>query len=254
MAGPRIAATPRGVAVALLLALSITACRDSSPPPARVASTPVDLTTAGQIRVQVLYRGEPPKRAELNLQSAPQCAEAHPDPVLDPSLVVDGGHLLNAVVWIKSGFGDRPFAPPETHVVLDQRGCMYHPHVAAAMVGQTVEFINSDTEVHNVHGHPDVGRSWNFIMSRKGSSRTLTFDREEVAIPVSCDIHPWMQAYLAVVANPYFGVTGNDGAVILKPVPPGDYTVGVWHEKLGTKEQKVKLDPKGTAELQFSYP
>ena len=70
---------------------------------------------------------------------------------------------------------------------------------------------------------------------------------------VGCDIHPWMRAYLAIIDNPYFGVTGADGSVTLKQVPPGQYVVGVWHEKLGTKELPVKLEAKGTAKLAFTY-
>ena len=121
------------------------------------------------------------------------------------------------------------------------------------MVGQSVEFVNSDPEAHNVHGRPQVLSAFNFLMSRQGSTRTLTFDKPEVAVPVGCDIHPWMSAYVAVVANPYFAVTAADGSVTLANVPPGEYVIGVWQEKLGAKEQRVTLEPRGAASVQFAY-
>jgi len=239
----------------LLLGLAVLAsCSDSSAPPKQtVVATPVDPATAGTIRVEVTYRGAVPTPRVFDMRIAPQCAAQHQGPVYDNSLVVEGGQVANAVVWIKAGLEKWVFAPPTEPVVIDQKGCVYHPHVAAVMVGQPVEFVNSDPEAHNVHARPQVVRAFNFLMSRQGSRRTLTFDKAEVAVPVGCDIHPWMSAYVAVVGNPYVAVTPANGSVTLANVPPGDYIVGVWQEKLGTKEQRVTLEPRGTASLQFAY-
>jgi plastocyanin len=197
----------------------------------------------------VHYEGVVPEPKQLVMRSAPQCAAAHPEAVYDQSLVVKGGRLANAVAWIKGGLENWTFAPASEPVVIDQVGCLYLPRVVTAMVGQPVDFRNSDPEAHNVHGRPSVVKGWNFMMSRRGSIRTLTFDKPEVAVPIGCDIHPWMTGFVAVVPNPYAGVTTDEGEVILRNVPPGDYTVGVWHEKLGTKEQPVKLAPSGEASL-----
>jgi plastocyanin len=249
----RISGRWRRLALGSVL-LVLVSCSDTSAPsePAAVA-TPVDPTTAGIITVVVGYGGTVPTPKVLNMRSAPQCAEAHTVPVFDQSLVVQDGHLSNAVVWIKAGLEGWRFAPPHAAVVIDQKGCIYEPHVAVAMVGQPVEFVNSDPEPHNVHGQPKVISAWNFLLSRQGATRKLTFDRPEIAVAVGCDIHPWMRAYLAVVPNPYAGVSGPDGKVVLRDVPPGDYTLGVWHEQLGTQEQKVSLPPKGTQELRFNF-
>jgi len=239
----------------ILLGLAVlTSCSDSSAPPKQtVVATPVDPATAGTIRVDVAYSGTVPPPKEFDMRIAPQCAAQHQQPVYDNSLLVEGGRVANAVVWIKGGLEKWVFAPPAEPVVVDQKGCVYHPHVAAVMVGQAVEFVNSDPEAHNVHARPQVVTPFNFLMSRQGSKRTLTFDKAEVAVPVGCDIHPWMSAYVAVVGNPYFAVTPANGSVTLANVPPGEYVVGVWQEKLGTKEQRVTLEPRGTASLQFAY-
>jgi plastocyanin len=245
----------RLVALLAVTTLSV-ACSDSSsstPAAKSVVATPVDPATAGTIDVSVKYQGPVPTPQELNMRSAPLCTGAHAGPVYDGSLVVHDGHLANAVVWIKSGLQHWTFAPPSAPVVVDQRGCLYHPHVAAVMVNQPVKFVNSDPEPHNVHGRPTVLSAWNFIISRQGASRTMTFDKPEVGIPMGCDIHPWMRAYLTVVDNPYFGVTGPEGTVTLRQVPPGEYVVAVWQEKLGMQEQSVKLQAKGTAVVSFTY-
>lgn len=240
----------------LLLAVFciLASCSDSSAPPQQtVVATPVDPATAGTIHVDVSYTGAVPTPAVFDMRIAPQCASQHQEPVTDNSLLVQDGHLANAVVWIKEGLEKWVFAPPSAPVVMDQKGCVYNPHVAAAMVGQTVDFVNSDPEAHNVHARPQVVTAFNFLMSRQGSKRTLTFDKPEIAIPVGCDIHPWMSAYLAVVPNPYVAVTPANGSVTLANVPPGEYVVAAWQEKLGTKEQRVKLEPRGSVNAQLAY-
>jgi plastocyanin len=244
-----------------MLALAIAAAvlascsqSESGPPKQKGPVTPVDLSTAGSIQVQVTYSGAPPAAKFINMSGTAGCAALHPDPVADQSLVVNDGRLANAVVYIKSGFGDRAFASPTDPVVIDQKGCLYNPHVVALMVGQPLQFRNSDQEAHNVHGRPKVVDGWNFLMSRPNSTRDVTFDRPEVGILVSCDVHPWMRAYVSVFDNPYFAVTPSNGTATLKAVPPGDYVVAVWHETLGTLDKPVALPASGAASLEFAFP
>jgi len=230
-------------------------CSKSEPggAPAKRPVTPVDPATAGSIRVQVTYDGPVPTPRVINMNGTPACAALHPQPVFYQSLVLNGGRVADAFVYIDSGLGDRGFAAPSTPVVIDQKGCLYDPHVAGVMVGQPLEFRNSDQEAHNVHGRPKQVAEWNFLMSRPGSTRNVTFDRPEVGIPVGCDVHPWMRAYVSVFDQPYFAVTPSDGTVTLKPVPPGEYTVAVWHETLGSLKKPVTLPPSGTVNLDFAY-
>jgi plastocyanin len=238
---------------ATVLAVLLAACSNSSPPPSAVVPTPVDPATAGSIEVSVTYAGAVPPPKTLDMRSAAQCAAAHTEPVFDQSLVVQDGHLANAVVWIKDGLQGWVFAPPTAPAIIDQKGCIYEPHVAAAMVGQPVQFLNSDREAHNVHGRPTLLSAWNFLLSRPGSAQTLRFDKPETGIPVGCDIHPWMRGYLSVLANPFFAVTPASGSVTLSQVPPGKYVIAVWHEKLGTKEQPLTLEPRGAANVQLVF-
>lgn len=242
------------LSLCLLAALAAAGCKDKlDEPPAPVVATPVDAATAGRISIAVRYTGEVPEPKPINMSSTPGCAKLHPEPVYDRTVLVAGGYLENVVVWIEKGLDGWVFAPPEPAAVFDQKGCLYQPRVGAAMVGQAVEFRNSDPEGHNVHGRPDVVGGWNFMMSRQGSERTLYFDKPEIGIPIGCDIHPWMAAFLCVMPNPYFGVTGTDGRVDLASVPPGEYVLAAWHETLGKQAQPVTLGPRGELALEFVY-
>ncbi len=250
----RIRSRPRSHSAALLLAFLLAACSDSSGPPPQPPVTPLDLSQAGGMRVSVRYRGPVPDPAQINMSSAGACAAMHPEPVYDRSLRVADGGVADALVYIKSGFGDRAFTFPTQPVVIDQRGCLYQPRVAAVMVGQPLQFLNSDPEAHNVRGRPAKVSAWNFMMSRPQATRTLYFDAPEIGIRIGCDIHPWMSADVSVLANPYFGVTPENGAVVLKDVPPGDYVIGVWHEVLGEREQAVSVPARGEAAVEIVFP
>jgi plastocyanin len=239
-----------GVVVTTLAACSGSG---SSQPAAKANVTPVDAATAGSITVHISFTGAVPAPKTINMSGVPACAALHPDPVLDESVRVANGKLADVVVYVKSGLGERAFAAPTQPVVIDQQGCLYHPQVAAVMVGQPLQFRNSDSEGHNVHGRPQIAEAWNFLMSRQGATRDVVFSKAETGIPVGCDIHPWMRAYVSVFDNPYFGVTGSDGTVALKNLPPGDYVIGAWHSTLGNLVKPISLAASGAATLDIAY-
>ena len=244
----------RRLAAALLIAIVVPGCSDSSGPGRpKAAVTPVDPATAASLRVTVGYSGQVPPGQPINMSGAPGCAAVHPEPVVDQAVVATNGKLENAVVYIKSGLGDRGFDIPSEPVVVDQKGCLYHPRIAAAMVSQPIKFVNSDTEPHNVRGRPQTVSAWNFMIGVQNASRTIQLNKPEVGIRVGCDIHPWMVAFVSVFDHPYFGVTGTDGTVKLPDLPPGDYVVAAWHEKLGSVEKSVSLPARGSVDVDLAY-
>lgn len=242
------------LSASLLVTASLLGCSDSPRAPERKAgATPIDPATVASIRVGVGYTGVVPAPQPINMSGTPACAAAHPEPVFDRAIAVEGGRLENAVVYIKAGLGDRGFPTPSDPAVVDQKGCLYDPRVAAAMVGQPVKFVNSDPEPHNVRGRPQNVKAWNFMIPVQNASRTVEFDKPEVGIRVGCDIHPWMVAYLSIFDHPYFGVSKSDGPVVLEDLPPGDYVVAAWHEKLGTLEKSVSVPARGSLDLDLTY-
>jgi hypothetical protein len=81
----------------------------------------------------------------------------------------------------------------------------------------------------------------------------MAVDKPEAMIEIKCDIHPWMRAYLGAFDHPYFALSGADGSFTLKNLPPGEYTVEAWHERFGTRSQKVALGAKETKDVVFTF-
>jgi plastocyanin len=236
-----------------IAALTLMICMCSRP--AVIAGSPLPLTSrttgTSTVRGAVRLDGTAPSPAPVNMAADPICAKQHPTPVLSQDVVTEAqGNLQNVVVFIAEGLGDQTFELPSQPVVIDQRGCMYQPHVLAMRANQRLEVVNHDPTSHNIHPIPANNREWN-KSEPPGSKAEETFLREEVAIPVKCNIHPWMRAYVAVFKHPYFAVTGKDGSFDLRNLPAGTYTIKAWHEKLGTSIQKITVGANETKVIDF---
>lgn len=213
--------------------------------------TPLDRSTTGTITGTVTLSGAVPSMAPVRMSG--ECATLHKEPVVAGDALVHDGKVENAFVYVKDGLGDRVFAAPTEPVVVDQTGCLYRPHVAGAQTCQPLTFRNSDGFLHNVHGTPTVSSQWNFSMAMQGSTRSVRLPKPDVPVEVRCDVHPWMRAYVGVVAHPYFAVTGADGRFTLRDVPPGEYVIASWHERFGTHEAHVTLGAKDTKDVAIAY-
>ena len=212
-------------------------------------------STAGTATLKgvVKFVGAAPKSTRVNMAADPRCAKQHPAPVLSQDVVTDANHgLQNVIVFIADGLGNQTFDPPSKPVVLAQKGCMYQPHVLAMQANQRLEVVNDDPTSHNIHPIPANNREWN-KSEPPGSKAEETFPREEIAIPVKCNIHPWMRGYVAVFKHPYFAVTGEDGSFDLSSLPPGTYTIKAWHEKLGTSTQTITVSANETKAIDFVF-
>jgi len=183
----------------------------------------------------------------------PNCAKQHATPVFAQEVMTDSkGNLQNVIVFVSEGLGDRKFDPPTQSAVLEQKGCQYNPHVLALQTNQKLNVVNSDETTHNIHPLPSNNREWNETQPH-GVVIEEAFAREEVAIPVKCNIHPWMRGYVAVFKHPYFAVTGKDGSFNLSNLPPGTYAIEAWHEKFGTTTQKITVGANETKNIDFIF-
>jgi hypothetical protein len=135
-------------------------------------------------------------------------------------------------------------------VTLDQKGCEYHPHVLAFAAGSTVEIVNPDGVLHNIHSYSKVNSAFNMAQPKFKKKLPVKIEKPEL-IQVKCDVHGWMSGWLFSAENPYFGVTGNSGAFKLADVPAGTYTLEVWHETLGKQSQKVTVKAKEEVKVNF---
>jgi plastocyanin len=218
------------------------------------AMTTVDPATAGAISGKIMLDGDAPPADAIQMAADPNCARMHESAVMTEFVLTDmEGGLQNAFIYIKGGLEGMSFATPSEPVTLNQEGCVYVPHVLGLQVGQELNILNSDATLHNIHATPTVNQEFNIGQPVAGMSTTRTFDSVEVMVPFKCDVHRWMNSYAGVLDHPYFAVSGMDGSFTIGNVPPGDYTVGVWHERLGEMEMAVTVGQSATADATFTY-
>jgi uncharacterized protein (DUF2141 family) len=130
---------------------------------------------------------------------------------------------------------------------------MYNPHVFGVRARQTLTIVNNDNTLHNVNAQPANNAGFNFAQPLEGMTNDQIFANPEIMIPVMCNVHAWMQAYIGVVAHPYFAVTGEDGSFTIANLPAGDYVIAAWHESMGEQTQNVSVAANETAEVSFSF-
>jgi plastocyanin len=240
-----------------LSALALVAACSSPPPPAPPAATGtrVDPATAGTITGKVMFTGTPPPVETLKMTTDRACVQqAGPNPASDAVLIAADGALQNVFVYVKDGLAaDYAFDVPTTPVVLDQKGCRYTPRILGIRVGQTMEIINSDATLHNVHALPNANQEFNQSAPVQGFKVTRTFTVPEVMVRFMCNVHGWMTAHLGVMTHPFFAVTAPDGSFELKGLPPGTYTIGAWHEKFGAQTSQVTIAPSQSQSVSFTF-
>ena len=253
----------KSFAVLTLGVLPALACGGSTPeptpaaPPASTAAGPAAAPAApaagaSTISGKVSYEGAVPAPEKIKTSADPKCQAMHPNGLDKKVVDVKDGGLGSVFVWLKSGVTGT-YPPPAAPVVLNQEGCEYHPHIITAQTGQAITIKNDDDTLHNIHPKPTTNKEFNIGQPRKGMEANRSFDKQEVMIPVGCDVHPWMRSYISIVDHPFFAVTKEDGTYEIKNVPPGDYEVEVIHEKLKSQTLKVSVKAGTPAKADFAF-
>jgi len=213
----------------------------------------VSATSTVQIVGSVKLDGAAPHQKLIDMSKEPSCAAVHKDkPVTTESVVVGAnGGLANVVVYISQGLTGNE-APPSQPAQLEQKGCQYVPHVVAVDAGQHIKIMNDDQTSHNIYPQATKNVPWNKSQPAGAQPLDVTWASEEIAIPVKCNVHPWMRAYIVVVKGP-FGVSDDGGSFKLDNVPPGNYTLTAWHETYGTQTQNVTIAAGKPAAVSFTF-
>jgi plastocyanin len=167
--------------------------------------------------------------------------------VPDESILVAGGKLENVVVTIE---GAAAKTEPGT-ITLDQHKCRYVPHVQAAPVGSSLDILNSDGMLHNIHGYLGTATIFNLAMPLKDQKLTRKLTKGGL-VRLKCDVHSWMSGWIVVTDSPV-GVSDKNGTFVVRNVPAGTYTATAWHEKLGQQTAQVTVPASGEATVSFTF-
>ena len=204
----------------------------------------------GSISGTIFFDGAPPVRKPLNVK--PPCENQK---ALSEDLIVnkssDGAKnvIANTVVSIVAIARGKPFVKEAP--VLDQKGCVFVPHIVVVPAGLKLSVLNSDAMAHNIHTDTDVNKESNSTMQPNEKS-SLKYDEPD-HVAVHCDLHPWMKAWIVVAANPYFQITGEDGTFKIQNVSAGTYSISFWHETLGEQKKQITVKAGDDSRIECNF-
>ncbi|MAR35677.1 MAG: hypothetical protein CMG19_02550 [Candidatus Marinimicrobia bacterium] len=212
----------------------------------------IEISFAGDVQGKITFDGNAPKMKPLRMDADPVCVANNEIQPRKEWLVLDENNgVKNVLVYVKESKSgtlvDIDYVPKDK-AVIDQKGCVYVPHVLGVMVGQQLDILNSDGTLHNIHALPKVNKEFNKAMPRSKKQMSVTFDKVEAPFKVKCDVHPWMGAYLGVFDHPYFAVTDDSGSYSISGLAPGKYVIEAWHEKLGSQSADITVDDSGVSQ------
>ena len=204
---------------------------------------------------QVKFSGKAPANPAIDMAEEPKCKSEYTSTPHELVVVANPNGTLGSVfVYVKAGLpAGATYPVPSTPVVIDQKGCMYHPRVFGIMAGQQLEIANSDPLLHNIKALGKQNRPFNISQPTAGMTTDRVFTTPEVMVRFECNVHGWMHAFVGVLPHPFFATTGSDGAFTIRNLPAGTYTIEAWHEVYGTTTASVTVHDGEAATAALSF-
>lgn len=205
---------------------------------------------AQSVEGRIRFDGKPPAAPDHKItRDHDVCGQHKPNEIL----LISNGGLANVVVSVEGAPAVRSQPLSVGEVIVANENCRFAPHVSAATVGSTLIVQNRDSILHNTHVYlSDESTYFNIAFPKKGMQIKRPLPKPDV-LSFKCDVgHTWMSAYVHVFAHPFFAVSDALGNFKIDGLPPGQYTLKAWHEKLGTKVQRIEVGY-GTTKTEFTY-
>ncbi len=209
-------------------------------------------TATATVSGNIVFEGEVPEAARIQMAADPFCLSHSEGATSQEVLVTDGGQLQNVILYVRSGHEGESYGVPGDAIVINQQDCTYAPHVFTMMANQELTIKNSDTTLHNIHAFAEVNTPFNIGQPVEGMETTKTFEQPEMPLPIRCDVHRWMSAFVGVFDHPFHTTSGDTGSYELN-LPPGTYEVVAWHEKYGEQVSTLEVADAEAAELNFTF-
>jgi hypothetical protein len=248
---------------ASLLAVALVAgcggkTEDNGLPPAPAGGGPAggatfDMSKANAtVSGKISFEGTPPPNDKIQMSADPYCGQHSADnPTAETVKVSDGG-LENVIVFVSKGLPAGTAYGAGAPVEINQQSCHYIPHVFTLMTNQPLKIKNSDSTLHNIHVFAEKNPQFNVGQAVQNMVNDTKFAIPEIPVPIRCDVHKWMGAFVGIFDHPFHTVSKPGGAFELK-LPPGTYEITAWHEKFGQKTMMVEVKDNDKKETNFSF-
>ena len=240
--GKRKSRTQSALPVKFLMLFVLLLCWEVIPLEARQAYKEIDVANGGAIIGVVHFQGDPSKAEKMEITKDKSCCgAAKVCPRLD---VGKNGVVRNAVIYLEGIAEGKTFSSmPDFRV--NQKKCEYEPHITLVPLGKSMEIANDDPILHNVHAYYGMQTAFNIAQPIKGQRTRVKQTQLSTSgtIALTCDAgHPWMSGYVFVIPHPYYAVTDNNGRYRLDNIPPGKFTLMMWHEGVAVVNKEIEKE------------
>ena len=208
----------------------------------------------GKLTGKVSFVGQAPEPKRIDRSADPVC-QADDQDLFTEDMVVSRGKLANVLVYVESGDALEwyVFEAPRAEVSIAHQNCQLVPHVLGLQIQQTLKISNADATTHNTHLIPKLNPDWNQSQAANSEPLQHKFTSPEIDMPLKDNQHPWERAYVSVFSHPFFSVSGRDGSFQIFGLPPGQYTIVAWHERLGEQTAEISIGVRETKTLDFAF-